>query len=235
MGALLCCFRVRESPEQQESPVRRSVFSPLNCFVQPFRNGYISLFQRGDVHVVPLPVETGSPSALISRDADYSVIDTFHPPPRPLAFDDPRFSAHHDDLPLSQLNTSHSHEETESLRGCCDKPCSETGKEEKTNGSKCGVKLFSSVLPRKHYSEKKISGCTCYFCPTEDEDVCPTCLEEYTPENPKVILQCSHDFHLSCIYEWMERSEACPVCGKVTNFISSINHRNQTYLFYIDL
>lgn len=39
---------------------------------------------------------------------------------------------------------------------------------------------------------------------------------DYTPENPKIITKCSHHFHLSCIYEWMERSETCPVCGKVT-------------------
>ncbi|EAY81585.1 hypothetical protein OsI_36751 [Oryza sativa Indica Group] len=54
-----------------------------------------------------------------------------------------------------------------------------------------------------------------YFSPSaEDEDVCPTCLEDYTSENPRIVMQCSHHFHLGCIYEWMERSEACPVCGK---------------------
>nr|AAF02127.1 unknown protein [Arabidopsis thaliana] len=53
---------------------------------------------------------------------------------------------------------------------------------------------------------------------SEDEDVCPTCLEEYTSENPKIVTKCSHHFHLSCIYEWMERSENCPVCGKVMEF-----------------
>ncbi|OMO72086.1 Zinc finger, RING-type [Corchorus olitorius] len=49
----------------------------------------------------------------------------------------------------------------------------------------------------------------------EDEDDCPVCLEEYIPENPKIVLQCSHDYHLSCIYEWMERSETCPICSRV--------------------
>ncbi|KAL6507383.1 hypothetical protein OROMI_000562 [Orobanche minor] len=29
---------------------------------------------------------------------------------------------------------------------------------------------------------------------------------------------CSHHFHLGCIYEWMERSDDCPVCGKVMAF-----------------
>lgn len=38
---------------------------------------------------------------------------------------------------------------------------------------------------------------------------------EYTEENPKIVTNCSHHFHLGCIYEWMERSDNCPVCGKV--------------------
>lgn len=41
------------------------------------------------------------------------------------------------------------------------------------------------------------------------------CLAEYTTENPKIITECSHHYHLGCIYEWMERSDKCPVCGKV--------------------
>ncbi|XP_059446840.1 probable E3 ubiquitin-protein ligase RHB1A [Corylus avellana] len=52
----------------------------------------------------------------------------------------------------------------------------------------------------------------------EEEDVCPTCLEEYTPENPKIITHCSHSYHLSCIYEWMERSPKCPLCCRVLTF-----------------
>ncbi|VFQ66636.1 unnamed protein product [Cuscuta campestris] len=60
---------------------------------------------------------------------------------------------------------------------------------------------------------------TKYHCPLqEDEDVCPTCLEEYTIENPKIITKCSHHYHLSCIYEWQERSETCPFCGAVMEF-----------------
>ncbi|KAK8502641.1 hypothetical protein V6N12_073133 [Hibiscus sabdariffa] len=48
----------------------------------------------------------------------------------------------------------------------------------------------------------------------EEEDCCPTCLEEYDAENPKIITKCEHHFHLACILEWMERSETCPVCDK---------------------
>mmetsp|Transcript_14309 Transcript_14309/g.17327 ORF Transcript_14309/g.17327 Transcript_14309/m.17327 type:complete len:285 (-) Transcript_14309:600-1454(-) len=52
----------------------------------------------------------------------------------------------------------------------------------------------------------------------EEENVCPTCLEEYTEENPAIVTKCGHSFHLGCIYEWMERSNRCPVCSKVMVF-----------------
>ncbi|XP_010935775.1 probable E3 ubiquitin-protein ligase RHB1A isoform X2 [Elaeis guineensis] len=50
---------------------------------------------------------------------------------------------------------------------------------------------------------------------TDDEDVCPTCLEEYDAENPRILTKCEHHFHLSCILEWMERSDTCPVCDQI--------------------
>ncbi|KAI4311758.1 hypothetical protein MLD38_036630 [Melastoma candidum] len=47
---------------------------------------------------------------------------------------------------------------------------------------------------------------------------CPTCLEEYDEDNPKIITKCDHHFHLGCILEWMERSDTCPVCSKEMAF-----------------
>ncbi|KAJ9535220.1 hypothetical protein OSB04_un001695 [Centaurea solstitialis] len=52
----------------------------------------------------------------------------------------------------------------------------------------------------------------------DDEDICPICLEEYTSENPRIVTKCSHHYHLSCIYEWNERSETCPVCSKAPDY-----------------
>lgn len=54
-----------------------------------------------------------------------------------------------------------------------------------------------------------------------DDDSCPTCLEPFTPDNPRMQLACGHAFHLACCLEWEERcvgslgmSEAtCPVCA----------------------
>lgn len=51
-----------------------------------------------------------------------------------------------------------------------------------------------------------------------DDECCPTCLEAYTSENPKILTKCQHAYHLSCIYEWLERSNTCPVCGKAMSF-----------------
>ncbi|GFP97310.1 E3 ubiquitin-protein ligase at3g02290 [Phtheirospermum japonicum] len=48
----------------------------------------------------------------------------------------------------------------------------------------------------------------------EDDDVCPTCLEEYDLDNPKIMTKCNHHFHLSCILEWQERSDTCPICDQ---------------------
>jgi hypothetical protein len=48
----------------------------------------------------------------------------------------------------------------------------------------------------------------------DDDECCPTCLEEYTADNPKIMTECKHHYHLGCIYEWMERSDRCPVCSE---------------------
>lgn len=41
---------------------------------------------------------------------------------------------------------------------------------------------------------------------------------DYVAENPNIITGCEHHFHLSCILEWMERSDACPICDQVSGF-----------------
>ncbi|KAF8033274.1 hypothetical protein BT93_D2009 [Corymbia citriodora subsp. variegata] len=57
----------------------------------------------------------------------------------------------------------------------------------------------------------------------EEEDVCPICLEEYDEDNPRFITKCEHHFHLSCILEWMERSDICPICDKIMEFNDSFD------------
>jgi len=57
-------------------------------------------------------------------------------------------------------------------------------------------------------------------------DVYPFILAEYDAENPKLVTNCDHHFHLACILEWMERSESCPVCDQVSP-------KNSQFLIYL--
>lgn len=50
---------------------------------------------------------------------------------------------------------------------------------------------------------------------TDEEDACPICLEDYDTENPRIMTKCEHHFHLSCILEWMERSDSCAICNQI--------------------
>ncbi|GBF95602.1 hypothetical protein Rsub_08584 [Raphidocelis subcapitata] len=52
----------------------------------------------------------------------------------------------------------------------------------------------------------------------EEEDCCPTCLEAYREDNPRVWTRCGHHFHMQCIYEWLNRSSTCPLCESNIDF-----------------
>ncbi|KAK8650899.1 hypothetical protein V6N13_140520 [Hibiscus sabdariffa] len=82
--------------------------------------------------------------------------------------------------------------------------------------SRCEKGSSHSEEESKPVRAKSQDGIGYTYWSAEEEDVCPTCLEEYTPENPKIITECSHHYHLGCSYEWTERSENCPVCGKLS-------------------
>ncbi|XVF81773.1 hypothetical protein PTKIN_Ptkin15bG0183400 [Pterospermum kingtungense] len=115
-----------------------------------------------------------------------------------------------------EKGSSHSQEESEPLRGEDDTDSESLSTGDKWNSCEQGFKEQHSKSLLKLSSTKAVRIYT--ISSAEEEDVCPTCLEEYTAENPKIITKCSHHFHLGCIYEWMERSENCPVCWKVMLF-----------------
>ncbi|KAK8969361.1 E3 ubiquitin-protein ligase [Platanthera guangdongensis] len=195
MGGLCSCFRGADDEEQEhvDSAESASGHGTSNCF-QFLTAQHNILFQRGHVHPVS-STNHGRASVFSSSTDDSSISDTYRPPPPPLPYDDPRCS-----LVLTQFRTSASTLE-------------EFKKFDFDASSKKKLSGSSIELP-----PKKTGDVTYIFPQDEDEDVCPTCLEEYTLENPKIQLLCSHHFHLSCIYEWMERSDKCPFCGKVMLF-----------------
>ncbi|KAG9137316.1 hypothetical protein Leryth_014943 [Lithospermum erythrorhizon] len=223
MGAVCSCFRDEYGEfASPDSPFCRNCIC-LRCLMQNFLHLYASLFRRGEVHALSAST-LGSASLSSTSSLDDSIADMYRSPPRPLPYDaDPRYFRLQRDGLVSrrEKGSSHSYEETEPFRGSGGDEDSEyVGS--KWNESACeqGSKEYNSKILLK-LSAAKTS--TPYLFPymyssSEEEDVCPTCLEEYTEENPKIITKCSHHFHLGCIYEWMERSENCPVCGKVMAF-----------------
>ncbi|KAL5582077.1 hypothetical protein UlMin_014519 [Ulmus minor] len=224
MGAVCCCLRVEDFEDYvnpNSSAYRNCVC--LSCFLQNFINVYTSLFRRGEVQSISIPSSIqGAASIASTASLDNSLADMYRSPPRPLPYDaDPRFFRLQRDGLISrrEKGSSHSHEESEPLRGDTDADPESLSTADKWNESACddGTKehrLQSCVK----LSLTKTTSVGNIYTSAEEEDVCPTCLEEYTPENPKIMTKCSHHFHLGCIYEWMERSESCPVCGKVMVF-----------------
>ncbi|KAK9271591.1 hypothetical protein L1049_001953 [Liquidambar formosana] len=223
MGSVCCCPHAEDFEDyvNPNSWVYRNCVC-LNCFVQNLLNMYTSLFRRGEVHSIPSSIQ-GAASLTSTASLDDSLSDMYHSPPRPLPYDvDPRcFRLQRDGLvSRREKGTSHSHEESEPLRSDIDVDSESLSTGEKWNESSCeeDSKEPYSKSSLKLSSAKTTTGNWHIYSSAEDEDVCPTCLEEYTPENPKIMTKCFHHFHLGCIYEWMERSESCPVCGKVMVF-----------------
>ncbi|XP_034926383.1 probable E3 ubiquitin-protein ligase RHB1A isoform X4 [Populus alba] len=135
---------------------------------------------------------------LVELNLNTSTPDTFRPPPAPLPYDvvlgcpqSPDSESVREIISRSSFETLATCEDLEEL------DC-------RTHASSF---LFS---PRKSDVTKlhePVASAT-------EEDACPICLEEYDLENPKHITKCKHHFHLSCILEWMERSDICPICDQ---------------------
>jgi len=51
---------------------------------------------------------------------------------------------------------------------------------------------------------------------TVESPMCPICLEEFTPDAQIDILQCGHKFHLTCLEEWLDKKDECPICRRRT-------------------
>ncbi|CAH2072654.1 unnamed protein product [Thlaspi arvense] len=228
MGCVSSCFRVEESEDYTNpgSSVNRNCPCP-RCLVNNFLHLYISLFRRSETRSLPSSLQATTVSITSSTSYDNFMSNTFHSTPRPLPYDaDPGYFRSRRDSLVSRRDkgSSHSHEEAEPLRSDADLDSESFSVE----GSKWAKKLvisgedsreeFSKSSRRILKSKSMDAGNEGVYIMSDDEDVCPTCLEEYISENPKIVTKCSHHFHLSCIYEWMERSEDCPVCGKVMEF-----------------
>ncbi|KAB5516505.1 hypothetical protein DKX38_027153 [Salix brachista] len=233
MGSVCCCLHADDFEDYMnpETSVYRNCIC-LNSFVQNFVYVYTSIFRRGQVHSVPSSIQ-GAASLTSSSSLDNSLAEMYRSPPLPLPYDDPRCLRFQRDGLVSrrEKGSSHAHDESEPLRSDNDADSESFSTGDKWNASACeGGKEQRSRSSLKLSSAKATVGIGYVYSSSEEEDSCPTCLDgvltmslflptyfthaEYTPENPKIMTECSHHFHLGCIYEWMERSDSCPVCGK---------------------
>lgn len=161
---------------------------------------------------------TVSAGLLVDTNLDTSVPDTYRPPPAPIPYEtrpatpsgDRDTSRNKTEVVLQTPNTE-SVEDTNS-GNTLDTKVKDIECDEKTE---LNIDLVASKEGEDDDSDQLKKSTEPMVPPLlEEEDLCPTCLEEYDAENPKMITKCDHHFHLACILEWMERSDTCPVCDQ---------------------
>ncbi|KAI3449205.1 hypothetical protein Pfo_005870 [Paulownia fortunei] len=168
--------------------------TPVYYYYPPASEEHVSLTSRDGVATVL------SSGLLIDLNLNMSIPDTYRSPPAPTPYDVVLGRPQSTDVRSGEVTIS---------GGSLEKPSCMNLKE-----ANCKTQLgFLSPTPRKVELELLKSN-PLIVSATDEEDVCPTCLEEYDSENPKIMTKCNHHFHLSCILEWMERSDTCPICDQ---------------------
>ncbi|KAL2546610.1 RING/U-box superfamily protein [Forsythia ovata] len=224
MSSICCCFHVPDEEDNAGSNTRNQDCSCPKCCIQNLMNKYRNLFTGGGSHAAALDNQQAAPS---NSEAVFDISSNSSPS--------------HDRALLNSGNSGYLQVQQDTVMRLEDKVISQSQvapepfRQTDVRGK---LKLlqhnidesYNETASTKYQSESSLkvlssrveSGIDYEFSSPDDEDVCPTCLEEYTPENPKIIAKCSHHYHLGCIYEWMERSVSCPVCGKIMLFDESV-------------
>ncbi|KAK1290259.1 E3 ubiquitin-protein ligase [Acorus calamus] len=187
--------------------------TPLYYYCPPTLEEHEPLSTRGRGAVSAI-----SAALLVDTNLDTSSPDTYRAPPPPLPYD----VCSRPDAPEIR-NTKADPEQTTDPQSVGERVSSSgfeslTATEVKEGNLK---KETDSKLGSPKVSETEISKLNDPII-SDEEDVCPTCLEEYDAENPRIITKCEHHFHLSCILEWLERSDTCPVCDQLMIFNHSL-------------
>ncbi|KAK4339298.1 hypothetical protein RND71_040760 [Anisodus tanguticus] len=131
---------------------------------------------------------------------DRSTPDTYHSPPAPIPFE---VVLGHPQSRGSQFTDETVFQHSYEITTCKDIKLSD-----------CKAETESLLASLKKTGNDLVKSNPPIIKSAEEDDVCPTCLEEYDADNPRILTKCNHHFHLSCILEWMERSETCPICNQ---------------------
>ncbi|KAL3635590.1 hypothetical protein CASFOL_020137 [Castilleja foliolosa] len=205
MGGCCCC--ASKSTELNGSPTY--FHNPVSEEREPLSSSN---------HAIVSPHPAG---LLVDTNLDTSVPDTYRPPPAPIPYD--TYAGH----PLTPsrnreaicdkaeviLQTTNTLSVGDVNSGCTlDTKVKDVECDEK---SSLNIELAASEDVEDEESDDLKKSIQPMVPPLlDEEDVCPTCFEEYDEENPKMVTKCEHHFHLACILEWMERSDTCPVCDQ---------------------
>lgn len=214
MNSICCCQCDDDFEEFPTNTIYRHCLC-LRFFFHQLFTGYGALFQRIEGLPVSSPIQGTASSSGVGFSVPTSLNDENT---RPLPYDvDHRFTRLQRGL-VSRREKSMTHFQEDSQSGMefLDFATRKSGTDSTDQDSKS-----SNIESLEKSLKVKASEGLLYEQSSENEDVCPTCLDEYTLENPKIVTQCSHHFHLGCIYEWMERSDTCPMCGKMMEFCES--------------
>ncbi|KAK1438107.1 hypothetical protein QVD17_03910 [Tagetes erecta] len=214
MDTICCCQCGDDFEEFPTNAIYRHCLC-LRFFFHQLFTGYGALFQRIEGLPVSSPIQgTASSSSGVGFSLPTSLNDENHSATRPLAYDsDHRFTRLQRGLVLRrEKSMTHFQEDSQSAMEFLDFAKRKSPNEDPKSGNLDSLDKSFKV---------KASEGLLYDQSSDNEDVCPTCLDEYTSENPKIVTRCSHHFHLGCIYEWMERSDTCPMCGEMMEFCES--------------
>ncbi|XP_039021230.1 E3 ubiquitin-protein ligase At3g02290-like [Hibiscus syriacus] len=161
----------------------------LGCFFQNFIHTCTTLFQRGELHSVPSSIQ-GIASMNSSASLDNSLSNMYFSAPWPLPCDsDTRYFRLQCNGLVSRLEkgSSHSQGELEPLRGEDDAGPDSLSLRRGEKWNACEQGSTEQHSKSSQLSSTKTSVGIENIYPLEEEDICPTCLEEYTVENPKII------------------------------------------------
>jgi len=131
------------------------------------------------VHAIPSSIQ-GAASMTSTASLDNSLSDMYRSPPRPLPYDADRFFRSQRDGLVSrrEKGSSHLNEESEPLRGDVDADSESLNSAGKWNDtSEDGSKEYRSKSTVRLSSAKLTTGAGVVYSSSEEEDVCPTCLE----------------------------------------------------------
>ncbi|CBI34360.3 unnamed protein product, partial [Vitis vinifera] len=171
---------------------------------------------------------TLSTGLLVDTNLGTSPPDTYRPPPAPIPYDvdlgHPQTPPVAEESCVNKNDTVVQTTNSGSLGEAVEGNMLETlAKCEDLKQSDCKMLAQSELTSSKETEVELSKSGDPIVSSTDEEDVCPTCLEEYDAENPKIVTKCEHHFHLACILEWMERSDTCPVCDKEMIFNTATN------------